>query len=77
MEDQQKIAELEAKIKTIEEKLSSSMIYDDSLLKRALGIFGHTILAQLILFIPMMFLFAIIAGIFSSLFFPGGLDQGW
>ena len=77
MEDQQKTAELEAKIKTIEEKLSSSMIYDDSLLKRAFGIFGHNILAQLILFIPMMFLFAIIAGIFSSLFFPGGLDQGW
>ena len=77
MENLQKIAELEAKIKILEEKLSSSMIYDDSLLKRALGIFGHNILAQLILFIPMMFLFAIIAGIFSSLFFPGGLDQGW
>ena len=77
MEDLQKIAELEVKINTLEEKLSSSLIYDESLVKRALGIFGHNILAQLILFIPMMFLFAIIAGIFSSLFFPGGLDQGW
>ena len=77
MENLQKIAELEAKIKTIEKKLSASMIYDDSILKRALGIFGHNILAQLILFIPIMFLFAIIVGIFSSLFFPGGLDQGW
>ena len=69
--------ELEVKINTLEEKLSSSLIYDESLVKRALGIFGHNILAQLILFIPMMFIFAIIAGIFSSLFFPGGLDQGW
>ena len=77
MEDLQKIAELEAKINTLEEKLSSSLIYDESLVKRALGIFGHNILAQLILFIPMMFLFAIIAGIFSLLFFPEGLDQGW
>ena len=77
MDDLQKKAEIEAKIKTLEKKLSSSMIYDDSLLKRALGVFGHNILAQLILFIPIMFLFAIIAGIFSSLFFPGGLDQGW
>ena len=69
---------MKEKIKTIEEKLTSSMIYDDSLSKRALGIFGHNILAQLILFIPMMFLFVIIAGLFfPTLFSPGVLDQGW
>ena len=78
MEDQQKITEMEAKINALEKKLSSSIIYDNSLFKRALGVFGHNILAQLILFIPMMLLFAIIAGLFlPTLFFPDILDQGW
>ena len=58
MEDLNKINEMEKKINEMEKKLSSSIIYEDSLIKRALGIFGHNILAQLILFIPMIFIFS-------------------
>ena len=37
MDDYSKIMELEAKIKLLEEKLNSSMIYNKSLFKRAIG----------------------------------------
>ena len=77
MENQIKLMELEEKIDRLEEKLSSSMIYDTSLIKRSLGILGHNILAQLILFIPMILIFGLFFGMLSSLFSPEGLDQGW
>ena len=77
MENQIKLMELEEKIDRLEEKLSSSMIYDNSLIKRSLGILGHNILAQLILFIPMVLIFGLFFGMLSSLFSPEGLDQGW
>lgn len=77
MEDQTKILELEAKVKRLEEKIDSSMIYDSSLFKRAIGIFGHNLLGQIILFIPMMFILGLFFGLLSSLFFPSGFDQGW
>ena len=77
IEDQKKVIELEEKINELEKKLSSSVIYEDSLIKRALGIFGHNIFAQLILFIPMIIIFSFFSGIFSELFFPDIIDQGW
>jgi len=77
MDDQNKIFELETKIKQLEDKLNSSMVFDDSLLKRAIGIFGHNLLGQIILFLPIMILLGIIVGFLSSLFFPSGFDQGW
>ena len=51
MENQDKIIEFEAKIKKIEEKLNTSIIYDESFFKRAIGIFGHNLVGQIILFI--------------------------
>ena len=77
MNDQAKIIELESKIKFLEDKLSSSMIYDNSIIKRAIAILGHNILAQLILFIPIVLIFSLFFGVLSSLFFPTGFDQGW
>ena len=77
MDEQQQIIELERKVSALEERLSSSIIFDKSLIKRALGVFGYNLLAQLILFVPMMIIFMIIASMFTSLFFPGGIGQGW
>lgn len=77
MDEQTKIMELEAKIKRLEEKFDSSMVYDESLIKRAIGIFGHNLLGQIILFIPMMFILGLFVGLLSTLFFPTGFDQGW
>ncbi|MAJ44764.1 MAG: hypothetical protein CMF96_08510 [Candidatus Marinimicrobia bacterium] len=77
MENQDKITEFEAKIKRIEEKLNTSMIYDESFFKRAIGIFGHNLVGQIILFIPIIFILGLLIGIFSLLFFPAGFDQGW
>lgn len=77
MDDYSKTMELEAKIKLLEEKLNSSIIYDESLFKRAIGIFAHNLLGQIILFIPMIFIFGLFIGLLSTLFFPTGFDQGW
>ena len=77
MNDENKIIELEEKIKKIEAKLSSSMIFNKSIIKRSISIFGHNILAQLILFIPIIFFLGLILGLLSKLFTPSILDQGW
>lgn len=77
MDEQKQIIELDRKITALEERLSSAIIFDKSLIKRALGVLGYNLLAQLIIFIPMMLIFMIFASMFTSLFFPGGIDQGW
>lgn len=71
---QARVQELEAQLQAVESRLPNTWLLSDNLIKRAFGVYGHYLLAGLIVAVPIMlcaFFMTFVFGIMAAMFGGG------